>query len=86
MGIEQAGTAPVPVPSTFLLFGSGMLVVIVYVWRRERAQQAYYKRKEGFLYQEPHIVGCGALVFVRDGPNTQRPPRRSPWGLSCFIP
>jgi hypothetical protein len=36
MGIELACTAPVPVPSTFLLFGSGMLVVIVYVWRRER--------------------------------------------------
>jgi hypothetical protein len=45
-----------------------MLVVIVYVWRRERTQQAYYKRKEGFLYQEPHILGCGPLVFVRDGP------------------
>ena len=31
---------PIPEPSTMLLFGTGLLVMIVYVWRRERLQQS----------------------------------------------
>ena len=30
---------PIPEPSTFLLFGSGLLMMVLYVWRRERSQQ-----------------------------------------------
>lgn len=30
---------PIPEPSTLLLFGTGLVVMIVYVWRRERTQQ-----------------------------------------------
>ncbi len=30
--------APIPEPSTLLLFGTGMVVMILYVWRRERLQ------------------------------------------------
>jgi len=30
--------APIPEPSTLLLFGTGLLVMVLYVWRRERLQ------------------------------------------------
>jgi len=32
--------SPIPEPSTMLLMGTGLLVMILYVWRRERLQQS----------------------------------------------
>ncbi len=42
-GISRTVTAPpdpIPEPSTMLLFGTGLLVMMLYVWRRERLQQS----------------------------------------------
>ncbi len=59
MRIEQACTAPVPVPSTFLLFGSGMLVMIVYVWRRERNSKLNTSAKKASSIKSLTSSGVG---------------------------
>ena len=38
--IPPSTTSPIPEPSTLLLFGTGLVVMILYVWRRERLHQS----------------------------------------------